>query len=103
VVVVNSTLVEAEIDRDVYRVVDIPATELAATELGNVMTQSMLMTGAYLGLTGLVALESAIDAMRDALPSYRKQHAELNERALRFGASQVEPLACPAWEEVVAR
>jgi Pyruvate/2-oxoacid:ferredoxin oxidoreductase gamma subunit len=97
VVLVNSTLVEADIDRDSIHVVDIPATELAATELRNVMTQSMVMTGAYLALTGLVGLESAIEAMRDALPSYRKQHGDLNERALRLGASRVEPLAFPAW------
>jgi Pyruvate/2-oxoacid:ferredoxin oxidoreductase gamma subunit len=97
VVVLNSTLVHADIDRDSLNVVELPATELAATELGNVMTQSMVMTGAYLALTGLVPLEAAIAAMRDALPSYRRQHADLNERALRVGAGRVEPLAFPAW------
>ena len=101
-VVVNSTLFEGDVDREACQVVDIPATEIAATKLGNVMTQSMVMTGAYLRLTGLVALESAIDAMRDALPSYRKQHAELNERALRAGAELVDALAFPAWREEVA-
>jgi Pyruvate/2-oxoacid:ferredoxin oxidoreductase gamma subunit len=103
VVVLNSTLFEGEFDRDAYRVVDVPATELAATKLGNVMTQAMVMTGSYVGLTGLVRLDSAVEAMRDALPSYRKQHAELNERALRLGAECVDRLAYPAWEEVVAR
>jgi 2-oxoacid:acceptor oxidoreductase gamma subunit (pyruvate/2-ketoisovalerate family) len=101
-VVVNSTLFEGDLDREVCHVVDVPATELAATKLGNVMTQSMVMTGAYVQLTGLVDLESAIAAMRDALPAYRKQHAELNERALRLGAELVDALAFPAWREEVA-
>jgi Pyruvate/2-oxoacid:ferredoxin oxidoreductase gamma subunit len=70
------------------------------------MTQSMVMTGAYVALTGIVSLDSAVAAMRDALPSYRKQHAELNEKALRLGAERVDALAHPAWRpdrEVAAR
>jgi Pyruvate/2-oxoacid:ferredoxin oxidoreductase gamma subunit len=105
-VVLNSTLFEGDLDGSRHHVVDIPATELAATTLGNVMTQSMVMTGAYVALTGLVRLESAVDAMRAALPSYRKQHADLNERALRLGADRVTALAYPAWQpdqEVAAR
>ncbi|MBV8235178.1 MAG: hypothetical protein JO075_05700, partial [Acidimicrobiia bacterium] len=54
-------------------------------------------------LTGLVSLESAIAAMEESLPAYRRQHAEGNARALRAGAALVEPLAAPAWSKVAAR
>ena len=50
-------------------------------------------------LTGLVGLETAIQAMSQALPSYRRQHAALNERALRAGAEAVPAGAASAWPE----
>ena len=62
----------------------IAATELA-TELDNAMGASMVMVGAYAGHTGLVGLDSLVDAMRASIPSYRSQHADANERTLRAG------------------
>jgi len=53
-------------------------------------------------LTGLVALDSAVAAMEESLPSYRRQHAEGNARALHAGAALVDPLAAPAWSAVEA-
>ena len=49
------------------------------------------------GLTGLISVEGLIEAMRESLPSYRRQHAEVNERALRAGSESVPSVACPAW------
>ena len=63
---------------------------------------SMVATGAYLALTGLVGLDSAITAMEESLPSYRRQHAEGNAIALRTGAELVDSLAAPAWPAVTA-
>ena len=100
VVVLNSSLFEEPID--LPRVYDIPATEVATEELGNPMAVSMVATGAYVALTGLVALDSAVAAMEESLPSYRRQHAEGNARALRAGADLVDPLAAPAWPTVTA-
>jgi len=56
--------------------------------------------GAYSALTGLIALDSAIEAMQDSIPSYRSQHIEANERALRAGHEAVTPGLYPAWQEV---
>jgi Pyruvate/2-oxoacid:ferredoxin oxidoreductase gamma subunit len=96
---VTSTLFEGEVEPGRYRVFEVPATEIAANDLGNLMTASMVMTGAYVGITGLVSLESAIQAMTASLPSYRQQHIELNERALRVGFDRVADQhgAAPAW------
>ncbi len=98
VLLVNSTLFEAEIDRDRYRVFEVPVTTLAATTVGNLLAASMVMTGAYVAITGLVGLESAVEAMRESIPSYRQQHIAMNERAIRLGHESVESLAAPAWQ-----
>src|SRR5438094_5630940 len=84
VVLVNSTVVEGELDRDRFIVFDVPATDLAV-DGGNVMAATMVMTGAYVAITGLVRLESVAQAIDEALPSYRKQHVALNQAALDAG------------------
>jgi Pyruvate/2-oxoacid:ferredoxin oxidoreductase gamma subunit len=98
-------LFEGELDRSRYRVFEIPATDLAAG-LGLPMAASMVMAGAYAGVTGLVELDSVIAGMRESLPPYRQQHAAGNERAIRVGFDATEDngsrLAAPAWEAVPA-
>ena len=94
VVLVNSSLFEGELDRERWRVFDVPATDLA-TELGNVMGASIV--------TGLVGLDATVAAMADAVPPYRRQHVEANERALRAGFDAVEAQVAPAWEPAGAR
>jgi 2-oxoglutarate ferredoxin oxidoreductase subunit gamma len=93
---VNSTVVEREIDRDEYVVVDVPATDLAV-ELGNIMAASMVMVGAYSAVTALVTLDSLVDAVVDALPSYRARHAALNQDALRAGHDAAPDVRVDAW------
>jgi Pyruvate/2-oxoacid:ferredoxin oxidoreductase gamma subunit len=83
-------------------VVDVAATQVATEDLGNPMAVSMVATGAYVALTGLVELDSAVAAMEESLPPYRRQHAEGNARALRAGADLVDRLAAPAWPAVAA-
>ena len=95
-VVVNSPLFEGDIDRSAYRVFDIDATGIASA-LGSLLAASMVITGAYAAITGLVRLESLVAAMRQCLPPYRKQHAELNEKALREGYGLVAKGVAPAW------
>ena len=58
----------------------------------------MVLAAAYAALTGLVAVESLVEAMRESVPSYRRQHLESNEKALRTGYDSVEPGLAPAWK-----
>jgi len=95
-VVVNSPLFEGEVDRTVHRVFEVDATG-TANALGSVLAASMVITGAYAAITGLVSLDALVAAMRDSLPPYRRQHAELNERALRKGYELMERNVVPAW------
>jgi Pyruvate/2-oxoacid:ferredoxin oxidoreductase gamma subunit len=83
------------------RVVEVPATDLAL-EVGNVMVASMVMIGAYAAATGMVALASLAEAARASLPSYRAQHAALNDDALGVGFAAVAAGSVPAWAEAAA-
>jgi Pyruvate/2-oxoacid:ferredoxin oxidoreductase gamma subunit len=102
VVVVNSSLFDGEAPVDGLATYDVAATQVATEQLGNPMAVSMVATGAYVALTGLIGLDSAVTAMEESLPAYRRQHAEANADALRAGAGLVEPLAAPAWPTVEA-
>jgi Pyruvate/2-oxoacid:ferredoxin oxidoreductase gamma subunit len=101
VVLVNSTVVGdrvAELGLEAPTVVEVPATELAG-EAGSLMAASMVMLGAYAAVTGLVGLGSLVSALPEALPSYRRQHVESNEAALRAGHDVVAPGLAPAWPD----
>jgi len=98
VVVLNASLFEGDVDRSAQRVFDVPATRLA-TEVGNAMSASMVLIGALAGVTDLVRVESLVEAMLESLPPYRRQHAEVNESALRAGYASVPQGECPAWAE----
>jgi len=92
----NSTIVGPEFDHGRYTVVDVPATDLAG-ELGNIMTASMVMAGAYVAVTRLVGLESVVAVLADALPTYRAQHLALNVSALSAGFNAAPGDIASAW------
>lgn len=83
-VLVNDSTFETPLDADRFHVVRVPATE-RATDIGHAMGGSMVMAGAYAALAGMVGLDALIAGMRESIPSYRTQHIEANESALRDG------------------
>ena len=97
VVFVNTTVFEGELDRSLYVMIEVPATDIAV-DVGNIMTASIVMIGAYAGATDLVQLDSLAAAVSQSLPSYRTQHVALNVAALQAGFDAVPRLAAPAWE-----
>ena len=50
-----------------------------------------------------VGLDATVEAMRQSIPPYRRQHIAANEVAIRAGFDAVEHLAFPAWEQETAR
>lgn len=84
IVLRNSTVYEGQVAAEGIDLHDIPATELAVG-VGNIMAATMVMTGAYAKLTGLVGMASLEAAVATSLPSYRSKHVELNVEALRVG------------------
>jgi 2-oxoacid:acceptor oxidoreductase gamma subunit (pyruvate/2-ketoisovalerate family) len=95
VVLVNVSTFTRDVAADVA-VHRVPATELAA-DVASPLGGSMAMIGAYAAVTGLVELESLATAMHQSIPSYRRQHIEANERALRAGYESVPARSSPAW------
>jgi Pyruvate/2-oxoacid:ferredoxin oxidoreductase gamma subunit len=80
------------------RVFDVDASA-RATELGSPVVGAMLLIGAFARISGIVGLESLRAAMRECVPSYRRQHLALNEQALEAGFASAPAGAAPAWQE----
>ena len=69
-VLVNDATFETELDEIRYRVLRVPATDVA-DELGNPLGGSMVMAGAYAATSGLVGLDALLEGMRASIPPYR--------------------------------
>jgi len=78
-VLVNEATFEQPLDEERYRVIRVPATDIA------------------------IGLDATVEAMRRSIPPYRQQHIAANEVAIRAGFDAGEPLAFPAWEQEAAR
>ena len=64
------------------RLVGLPFTHLAETELGKAIAANIVMLGALQELTGVISAEALEDAVRRRLPA---KIVELNVRALKLG------------------
>jgi len=73
--------------------IGIPATALG----GAPVNASLVLVGAYLAISGLVTLDAALAAVGDALPPYRRQHAEGCREALRTGHAAAPDARVAAW------
>ncbi|MHB9130740.1 MAG: 2-oxoacid:acceptor oxidoreductase family protein [Armatimonadota bacterium] len=94
-ILVNSTLVDPSAARGDIPCYAIPANQLAE-EIGDVRITNMVMLGAFLRLTSLVAPASIIQALTDALPERRRHLIPMNEQALAAGAAVLETQLTPA-------
>ena len=96
VVVANTTLFNTPIAGDRWRVYGVPATQLAS-ECGSALAGAIALVGAFACLTGAVSQDALLAGLAASLPERRRQHRELNERALRAGFGAL-PAGCePAW------
>jgi Pyruvate/2-oxoacid:ferredoxin oxidoreductase gamma subunit len=98
VVVMNASLCDQAIAGDRWRVYGVDAAKLAS-QCGSSLAGAMVLVAAYAGLTGLVSLASLVAGLDASLPERRRQHRELNERALRAGFAALPPGREPAWAE----
>jgi len=102
VVLVNTTVFDGSLDRSRYSVVDVPATDLANTA-GNPQGASMVAAAAFARATGLVGFDALVAGMLEALPPYRRQHADANIATLRVGWDATTPSpAAAAWDVIPA-
>ena len=100
-VLLNSSLSnEGGPDPERFQVVEVPATDIAA-RAGRELGQTMVMVGAYARVTGVVAVESLIEAMAESIPEYRRQHIADNAEMIRAGFGLEPLLAVPFWDAPV--
>ena len=86
VLIVNSSMVPDESEREDIEVVYAPASDLA-TEIGNVRMANVICLGALVETTGVVSLDAVAQALDDHLPERHRSLLELNKKALRKGAA----------------
>lgn len=86
VLVYNSSLIDAGPGRSDVRAVPVPANMLAE-ELGDKRVANIVVLGALLAATGMVAPESVVASLKKTLPERRQNLIPLNEQALAKGAS----------------
>ncbi len=82
----NTSLVHASSSRHDIARIEIRANDIAE-DLGDIRISNMVMLGAFLRKTGVVALESVLAALKQVLPQRRHSLIPLNEDALKRGAA----------------
>ena len=85
IILINSSLVDGESDRDDIKAIKIPANKIAL-ELGNERAVNMIMLGAFAAKTGVTSLESLIGGMSEVLKSKKAGLVELNKAGMEKGA-----------------
>jgi 2-oxoglutarate ferredoxin oxidoreductase subunit gamma len=87
VLLINSTLIDAEISRGDIDVVKIPAGEIAE-KLGSPKSANMVMLGAFIKKSNLVSINTVIEELKNTLKKKEKLIA-INEKALMAGYNLV--------------
>jgi len=77
--------------------VRVPAARLAA-ELGAPLAASLVLAGAFAAATRLVSLDALLAALAETLPPYRRQHLDVDSRALETGYAASPAGVALAWE-----
>ncbi len=83
--ILNSSLISREANRDDLEIMEVPATEIA-TRLGNSHVANMVALGAYMARKKVVSLGTALDHLRDVLPERSHHLLDINKKALKEGA-----------------
>jgi len=86
---VNSSLIDAKVQRTDVEVYYIPANDIAQ-ELGNAKTANMVMLGAYLKATETLSMDTTLKAFLKVFGENKKKFLPLNESALRAGGEKIK-------------
>ena len=87
-IILNSTLVEREVQRQRVNVVKIGATQ-AAQKLGNIRVANVVALGAFAEKTKLLKTESLSQAIEEQFSQKKAQLVDINKKALQLGAQLV--------------
>jgi len=88
VLVVNTSMVNREVERKDITVVSVPGNEIAQ-EIGSERSLNMVMLGALLGNLDLLSLDAVEKALEAHLPKRHQKFLPANKEALRKGAAYI--------------
>ena len=82
----NSSLIDAAPTRDDVTVVAVPCNDIAE-QLGNSRTASMVMLGAMIERTGVISIDSAMEALTATFGPKKAHLLPINRQAMEAGAA----------------
>jgi 2-oxoglutarate ferredoxin oxidoreductase subunit gamma len=92
--ILTDSTIQGQLEAPGRRFEHLPGLELA-NQAGSAQAAGLVVLGGFAAMTGVVRIESLIEAMKQLVPAYRRQHVETNEKALRLGAAAATPGASP--------
>lgn len=88
ILILDSTVVQRKVNREDVKTAYIPATE-TASRLGSMQVANMVLMGAYVALTGAVAVDSIDKAIDKLVGGKRADVVALDKKAVREGMKLV--------------
>lgn len=85
----NSSLIDRQEFRDDIRLVEIPATEIAA-DLGEQKYANMVMAGAYAKFSNLINIDVIETSLKEMLKNESEEVVKLDLEAIKSGFNYVE-------------
>ncbi|MGL4254670.1 MAG: 2-oxoacid:acceptor oxidoreductase family protein [Fusobacteriaceae bacterium] len=90
VLLVNSSLVKEDSDREDIKIYKIPANDLAHEECSNLKVANMIMLGAYLEISEGLKNESVLQGFLKIFGERKADLLPINEKALRVGRDYIK-------------
>ena len=84
ILVVNSSRVTSEIDRDDVKVIAVPVDDIAL-EVGNIKVANIVIIGALIGATDIVSSDIFVASLEEKFKSKKPEILEMNLQALEKG------------------
>lgn len=81
---INSSLVNTEINHSGIEIVRIPASEIAEKRVGNIKTANLVILGKYLAKRKIIPIENVLRSIEIVLNG-KKELISLNSKALEYG------------------
>ncbi len=84
IIVVNSSRVTSEINRDDAKVIAVPVDDIAL-EVGNIKVANIVIIGALIGATDIVSKDIFVASLEEKFKSKKPEILEMNMKALEKG------------------
>ncbi len=84
IIIMDSSLITEEVQRDDVTVIRIPATKMA-DEIGAKKLANMILTGAFIKASGCVDFDGLVKGVEKCVPAGKPQMLEQNKKILSMG------------------